>query len=172
MHLRAIILLVIRLRLPRIYLFQYFLKSVNFAATLWSPDPLDVQRANLVCKHKIDDVGLTRLQLCILNNQFKCLRWLQLGTVGHQISQAGGCTARILRVKQLLSAQVHHVWDELVSVEVSSLVSFTGIFVLFFVFVLFLNHLCELLNDVDVRLEPLIDSDLYILMLRGEHTLH
>jgi hypothetical protein len=67
---------------------------------------------------------------------------------------------------------VHHVWDELVSVEVSSLVSFTGIFVLFFVFVLFLNHLCELLNDVDVRLEPLIDSDLYILMLRGQHTLN
>lgn len=67
---------------------------------------------------------------------------------------------------------MHHVWDELVSVEVSSLVSFTGIFVLFFVFVLFLNHLCELLNDFDVRLEPLIDSDLYILMLRGKHTLH
>ncbi len=67
---------------------------------------------------------------------------------------------------------MHHVWDELVSVEVGNLVSFTGILVLFFVFFLFLNHMCELLNDVDVRLEPLIDSDLYILMLRGQHTLH
>ena len=67
---------------------------------------------------------------------------------------------------------MYHVWDELISIEVNlvSLINCLLVFILIFVFLL--NQLRELFYGVNVGLEPLIDSDLDVLMLRCQHAFH
>ena len=67
---------------------------------------------------------------------------------------------------------MYNVWDEFISIEVNlvSLINCLLVFILVFVFLL--NQLRELFYVVNVGLEPLIDSDLDVLMLRCLHDFH